>query len=58
MEEKREDTRQEFVECRNNLQQLFEEQLSEKSKVYLLQLGSELSEDEPIALNFNKYKQR
>ena len=55
MEEVREETRQEFVERRNNLWQLFEEQLSEKSKVYLLQLGSE---DEPTALNFSKYKQR
>lgn len=58
VEGEREELRQEFVECRQNLQQLFEEQLSEKSKVYLLQLGSEVSEDVPTALNFSKYKQR
>lgn len=58
VEEEREDARQEFVECRCNLRKLFEEEFSEKSKVYLLQLGSEVSEDIPTALNFSKYKQR
>ena len=57
-DEDREDERQEFVECRHNLRQLCEEQLSQKSKVYLLQLGNEDFEKTPTALNFREHKQR
>ena len=42
-EEEEEADRQEFTEYKQNLQQLFEEQLSGKHKVYLHQLGSERS---------------
>lgn len=57
-EEEEEADRQEFTEYKQNLQQLFEEQLSGKHKVYLHQLGSEDPENKPTALNFREQKQR
>lgn len=54
----KDEERQEFVECRHNLRQLFEEQLSQKSAVYLLTTGIDASETRPTALNFRKHKQR
>ena len=50
--------RKEFTEYKKNLELLFEEQLSGKKKVYLLQLGSEVTESVPTALNFSEHKQR
>ena len=57
-EEGREEERLEFAECRNSLKQLFEEQLSHKHRVYLLELGSEEPDSSPTPLNFRKNRER
>ena len=50
--------RSEFSELKDNLKQLFEEQLSKKRRVYLLQLGSEDPDSSPTLLNFSKNRKR
>ena len=50
--------RSEFAECKRSLTQLFEEQLSQKNKVYILETGSEEPDVSPTPLNFRKNKQR
>ena len=57
-EEERRKEQQKFSECRENLQRLFEEQLIEKTNVYILQFGSDTSPSEPPALNFKDYQKR
>ena len=57
-EEDEREERKEFTEYKKNLELLFEEQLSGKKKVYLLKLGSEVTESVPTALNFSEHKQR
>ena len=54
----RDEERQEFVDCRSNLRQLFEEQLSQKSKICLLTTGPKELENTPTSLNFHEHKQR
>ena len=56
--EKGEMEKKEFGECRKNLRWLFEEQLSQKKKVYLLQLGSQESDSTPTALNLREHRER
>ena len=50
--------RKEFTSCKQNLQQLFESQLSRKKCVYLSQCGSEAAQNQPLELNFKDYKER
>ena len=53
-EEKEGEQRSEFAECKRSLARLFEEQLSRKNKVYIL----ETADIPPTPLNFRKNKQR
>ena len=56
--ERKQMEREEFGECRKNLRWLFEEQLSQKKKVYLLQLGSQESDSTPTTLNLREHRER
>ena len=57
--EKEKGERSEFAECKRSLVQLFEEQLSQKNKVYILEIGPEEPDDgPPTPLNFRKHRQR